>query len=251
MSTNEVFANPTVKQVIFQIKFPNLFYIETKVGEYQLRIMKEFPKSQAAVQKQFVFGEVEPGERLPSTQDSSVRKIWKFISPSGTELQVQSDSLTLISEHHTSYASGEPNQQFRELIRFAVTEFLSTIQVPVLSRIGLRYVDHCPITALRNASFNRWYSSCLPVKRFSLDTMMNGEVSVVTIPEEGFGIIYKEQLVVQDRELIVDIDAYHGESAPADYLTIADKLHELTSREFWRTAREPLKNYMRSSKGGA
>jgi len=45
MQINEVFPNPTVKQVIFQIRFPNLFYLESKIGEYQLKIMQRFPES--------------------------------------------------------------------------------------------------------------------------------------------------------------------------------------------------------------
>ena len=31
MAINEVFPNPTVKKVIFQIRFPNLFFIESKI----------------------------------------------------------------------------------------------------------------------------------------------------------------------------------------------------------------------------
>lgn len=38
MPINEVFVNPTVKQVIFQVKFPNLFFIESKIGDIQLKI---------------------------------------------------------------------------------------------------------------------------------------------------------------------------------------------------------------------
>lgn len=250
MNTDEIFANPTVKQVIFQIKFPNLFYIETKIGEYQLRIMKDFPKSEVVLQKQFVFAEVKQGENLGQMPESGTRKIWKFISESGTELQLQNDSLTLSSEHHTSFASGEPKNQFRELIRFAVTEFLAVIPVPVLSRIGLRYVDHCPVTSMHNASFNKLYNSCLPLKRFPLGAMVDAGVNVVMGLDDGFGFIYKEHLAVGDHELIVDIDAFHGTSAPAHYLSIVDKLHELTSQEFWRTAREPLKDYMRGTRGG-
>jgi hypothetical protein len=42
----EVFPNPTVKQVVFQVKFPNLFYLENKIGDFQMKIMKDYPKSE-------------------------------------------------------------------------------------------------------------------------------------------------------------------------------------------------------------
>ena len=41
----EIFSNPTVKKVIFQIRFPNLFFIENKIGDFQLKIMGMFPES--------------------------------------------------------------------------------------------------------------------------------------------------------------------------------------------------------------
>lgn len=250
MNTDEVFTNPTVKQVIFQIKFPNLFYIETKVGEFQLGIMREFPKSEVVFQKQFVFAEVKQGENLGQVPESGTRKIWKFISESGTELELQNDSLALSTEHYTSYASGEPSKQFKRIISFAVTEFRKVVPVPVLSRIGLRYVDHCPVKSMSNAPFKRFYDSCLPLKRFPLDTMADAGVTVVRSLKDGFGLTYKERLAVKDHELIVDIDAYHGEAAPDDYLTIVDRLHELDSQEFWQTAKGPLIDYMRSGAGG-
>ena len=33
MPIHEVFPSPTVKQVIFQVRFPNLFYLESRMGE--------------------------------------------------------------------------------------------------------------------------------------------------------------------------------------------------------------------------
>ena len=49
MSINEIFPKPTVTQVIFQIRFPNLFFIENKIGDLQLKIMKEFPHSKLII----------------------------------------------------------------------------------------------------------------------------------------------------------------------------------------------------------
>jgi hypothetical protein len=40
MAIEEVFPNPTVKQVAFEIRFPNLFYLESKIGELQVKIME-------------------------------------------------------------------------------------------------------------------------------------------------------------------------------------------------------------------
>lgn len=53
MVIGEVFPNPTVKQVVFQITFPHLFYMEQKIGELQVKIMRMFPKSSLLYRRQF------------------------------------------------------------------------------------------------------------------------------------------------------------------------------------------------------
>jgi hypothetical protein len=45
LEKDEVFPNPTVKTVIFQIRYPNLFYIESRIGDIQVKIMDDFPES--------------------------------------------------------------------------------------------------------------------------------------------------------------------------------------------------------------
>ena len=45
MAITEIFPNPTVKQVIFQIRFNSLFYIGDKMGEFQQRTMTEIPRN--------------------------------------------------------------------------------------------------------------------------------------------------------------------------------------------------------------
>jgi hypothetical protein len=64
MPSDEVFKNPTVKQVIFQITFPNLFYIENKMGEFQQKIMNEFPESVLLYRRQFAWADVGPEVKL-------------------------------------------------------------------------------------------------------------------------------------------------------------------------------------------
>ena len=54
MAINEVFPNPTVKQVIFQIRFPALFAMESLVGDLQVKIMDNLPDSRLIQQTQVV-----------------------------------------------------------------------------------------------------------------------------------------------------------------------------------------------------
>ncbi len=58
MPINEVFPNPTGKQVIFQIRFPNLFYIENKIGDFQVEVMERFPESSLTFRHQLVLADI-------------------------------------------------------------------------------------------------------------------------------------------------------------------------------------------------
>ena len=77
MAIDEMFPNPTVKQVIFQITFPNLFYIENKIGAFQLKIMKEFPQSTLLFRRQVLFADVGSESKLaeiPSDSENGMSK---------------------------------------------------------------------------------------------------------------------------------------------------------------------------------
>ena len=51
MVTREIFPNSTVKEVAFEVRFPNLFYIETKIPEYQMKIMTKFTDSNLIIRQ--------------------------------------------------------------------------------------------------------------------------------------------------------------------------------------------------------
>ena len=103
MPINEVFPNPTVKQVVFQIRFPNLFYLENKIGEFQLRIIKDFPDSSLLYRRQVLFVDMGPQGKLEDIPGEEGQKIWQFKSPHQYELNVLSDSLDVTSQFHKTY----------------------------------------------------------------------------------------------------------------------------------------------------
>jgi len=65
VAESEVFPNPTVSKVIFQIRFPALFYVDSRMGEFQLKVIEMFPVSALAVRRQFLIatGSVTPTGR--------------------------------------------------------------------------------------------------------------------------------------------------------------------------------------------
>lgn len=246
----EIFPNPTVKQVVFQIRFPNLFYLESKIGELQIKVMREFPESRLAHRRSIVFGDLAPGvspkEAAGSVAGEPWTKIWEFKSPKNVILNVLTNSLDISSEHHTTYNIGAQDN-FRDTIEFVVGNFLKIANVPIFTRIGLRYIDECPMPEKRdNESFKEYYNSALSLDRFELSD--TEEMGCMILTRKGeYSMRYLERLQSKDDEwkLILDFDASAKNVPAEDYLTVTDVLHEIVSKEFHGTIKDPVREYMR------
>jgi len=253
MSINEVFPNPTVKQVLFQIRFPNLFYMENKMGELQLKIMEEFPQSALLFRRQILFADVGPETKLediPSDSDKETgKKIWRFESDKNFKLNVLNDSLDITSEYHKTY-NLEGGDKFRDIIKFVLDHFFEVTSIPIINRIGLRYIDECPIPSKDNSAFRSYYNSSFPLDRFNLVDV--SQMDFKTVVRKGeYHLRYNESLqkINDEYKLILDFDGFAESIASEDCLTITDNLHTMISEEYERTIKEPVYEYMQRSGG--
>jgi len=246
MPIKEVFPNPTVKQVIFQIKFPNLFSIESKIGDFQTKIISEFPESSLMFRKQIVFADIGPEgkiEELPGGP-SEGKKIWQFKSEKKIILNILTSSLDLTSNYHKTYNNKDAPVRFRDTIQFVLENFLSIVKLPIIQRIGLRYIDECPVPALTTASFKEWYNTVFPFERFSIEETV--ETSYVTlVKRNGYFVRYLESFNAEQNKYVLDFDSYTQNIKPEDLLGVTDKLHELISNEFEKTIKTPVIEYMK------
>jgi uncharacterized protein (TIGR04255 family) len=255
MAIDEVFKNPTVKQVVFQIIFPNLFYIENKIGEFQQKIMSEFPESALLYRRQFAWADVGPEVKLTEIEsklekEPTGQKIWQFKSPKNFQLDVLNNSLDIISNYHKTYRT-ENGDKFRDVIELVVNNFLQVVPVPIISRIGLRYIDECPIFSKDNETFKSYYNSVFPINRFNLADAE--EMDFKTVIKRGdCHLRYVESLrkVKDQYQLILDFDSFKANIKPQDFLHVTDNLHTTISDEYEKTITELVKEYMRKPKEG-
>lgn len=252
MTINEVFPNPTAKQVVFQIRFPNLFYMENRIGDLQLKIMKEFPQSALLFRRQVVFADIGPEgklENVPGDLDKEAgKKIWQFKSEKNFQLNVLSDSLDITSEYHKTY-NLEGGDKFRDIIKFVLDRFFEVTSMPIINRIGLRYIDECPIPSKDNSTFKSYYNSIFPLDRFNLADI--NEMDFKTMIRKGdYYLRYIESLqkVEDEYKLFLDFDGFAENINPIDYLTVTDDLHTIILEEFEKTIKEPVYKYMRQRK---
>ncbi|MGD2249743.1 MAG: TIGR04255 family protein [Candidatus Methanofastidiosia archaeon] len=249
MSINEIFPNPTVKEVIFQIRFPNLFYIESKIGDLQLEIMEEFPKSSLLIRRKVVFVDVGKGEEISEIRnDSDDRtgiKVWQFSSKKDFKLNVTSDSLDITSQYHKTY-NLEGGSKFRDIIKYVLDRFFQITKIPTISRIGLRYIDECPIPSKDNDTFRSYFNSVFPIDRFNLTDVSEMDFKTVTKKNEYF-LRYIESLqkTKDEYKLILDFDGFAVDIAQENYLAVTDDLHTIILEEYEKTIKDPIYEYMR------
>jgi uncharacterized protein (TIGR04255 family) len=252
MGVDEVFPYPTVKQVIFQIRFPNLFYMENRIGDIQQKIMKEFPKSSLLFRKQVLFADIGPGVKLEDVatdlKEETAKKIWQFESEKNFRLNILTNSLDITSEHHKTY-NLDNGDKFRDVIKFVLDNFINITKIPIIHRIGFRYIDECPLPSKDNETFKEYYDSVFPIERFNLGEV--DEMDFKTVIKKGkYYLRYIESLrkIGDDYKLVLDFDGYANNIASDDYLQVTDELHEIITDEYVRTIKEPVYNYMRQGK---
>ncbi|MBN1508460.1 MAG: TIGR04255 family protein [Sedimentisphaerales bacterium] len=250
MAIKEVFPNPTVKQVIFQIRFPNLFSMERLIGDYQVKIMAEFPKSALLVRRSVLIADVGSRAQVENIAEDAdkfaVSKIWNFRSEKGIDLNVHNDSLDISSTLHKTYANPKEDNRFRDTIEYAVARFLEVTQIPKLARIGLRYIDECPVPAKETQVFKEYYNTTFPLKRFPVENALNLVFEArVEKGDRRLRFIESFEDVGGKLRLTLDFDGY-AEDVPAhEYLTVTDELHELISKEYQASIRKPVLEHMR------
>ena len=244
MVINKIYPNPTVKQVVFEIRFPSLFYIENKIGDFQIKIIKEFPNSNLLYRRQILFADLGPKAKFEPPPEEAGAKVWEFKSDKQYSLNVTSNSLYIVSEHHKTYDL-EGGDKFRDAIKFALDNFLEVTAIPIINRVGLRYIDECPLPSKNNETFSLYYNSAFPIDRFSIADA--NEMFFRTVVKRGdYNLIYMETLQKQKDEykLILDFDGFAEKVKSENYLEVTDRLHEIISDEYEHTIKKPVYEYM-------
>ncbi|MHA1195342.1 MAG: TIGR04255 family protein [Promethearchaeota archaeon] len=255
----KVYKKPTVKVVIFQIKYSDLFIIENRIGEFQSKIIKKFPDSSFIMRRELLFADVGPEfkmEQIPLKEPIG-RKIWRFTSNEDYELNVLTNSLDITSKQHKSYYKYDDKDGFRDIIEFVMNHFLDIIPLEIIKRIGLRYIDEAPIPSLEAIEFKKWYNTTFPLHRFKLDEVGKMVFQALNVKRDRYKLNYIETLQYEKDEktsepklkYYLDFDGYAENITKDDYLKVLDDLHNLIHNEWSKnTIKDPVKEWM--EKGG-
>ncbi|QEE15626.1 TIGR04255 family protein [Promethearchaeum syntrophicum] len=238
----------TAKQVIFQIRYSNLFMIGSKIGDIQLKLMKEFPKSSKVIKHNILFANITPDTKIPSISDQPIgNTIWRFESSSNYLLEISSNTLSISSTKYKSYQR-DPDNSLREVIIEVMKVFLEYIPILVFERIGLRYIDECPMPKDKN-NFLKLYNSTFPLSRFGLNDAKEIAFFADVKREENY-LRFGEKVKIIDgvEKLYLDFDGYAQDVNASDYLNVLDELHELITEEYGNSIKDPIIKYMETGK---
>jgi uncharacterized protein (TIGR04255 family) len=249
-----VFPFAPVKRVLFRIDFPQLFSMENLIGEFQTKIMAQFPDSKILMEKAVILGKIIESEGgIPTSYPESepFKKIWQFKSEDGgITVQIALDNLTIDSASHKTY-NNEGAKKFRETIEFVVKHFLDITHIPIIKRIGLRYIDECPIPIdMEETSFSRYYHSSLPIQKFSLKE--SSELTCIAVCKRGeVTLRFQEhfepsEIADQPPKLILDFDGSQNRVIAERYLAITDAIHEVIGIEFRDAVTPVFETYMQT-----
>ena len=260
--SEEVFPFPTVKSVAFEVRFPHIFSIENRIGEFQEQIIANFPESRQILRQQLMFRDTTDDIKIERMRKdinpNAVTKAWLFLSSDKTEVRVQTNSLSIVSVQHKTYDNEGSDKKFRDVISYVLNAFLGIIKVPVLRRIGLRYTDICPVPSNNSDELNRLYNLFLPTTRFPLENMERMHSEIIT-KRRNHNLIYQETLVSPDEmrkvgleplpgpyTLLLDFDGFGSNVPSPNYLAVTNELHQIVKEEYFNIIKDPIKNYMRT-----
>lgn len=255
MAPKKLYSNPTVKTVVFQIRFPNLFFLESRVGDFQIQIMKEFPQSNLVLEQQFLISSNIAGAQQPKLDEQEshgIKKIWQFISKKGYELRLTTDSLSVTSTLHKSYDNPDAEHRFRDILQLCVDSFLDISKIPLLTRIGLRYIDECPVPEpLNNQTYKKWYNTSFPLRRFDVSCI--GTMQVLMQTSRGDNWLTFAERIIKDEQgkvaLTLDFDGFAHNIEAKSYLSVCDSIHGLIAEEFESAIKAPVRSLMNIKRG--
>jgi len=242
----EVFQNPSVVEVVFEVRFPHLFYINQKIGDFQLEIMDDFPKSSQILEEAIFIGAAQT--TLTDEEKPKPTQIWQFESENGkNRIMVRPNRLNIISHEYKSYNSPTVEKRFRNLIKDITTTFIEKVPIKTFSRLGIRYIDHCPLEEQNNEYFRRFYKPIFEIEEYNIENIIENRIAI-RIKKGDYYLLFQCGIRKVDEvyKYVLDYDGYAMDVAANNFINITDELKKIIKKEYYSNITEEFKNYMRS-----
>ena len=160
--------------------------------------------------------------------------------------------MSIDSTVHKTY-NNDGEVKLRELIVFCLDAFKNHVNLPYVNRVGLRYINECPLQEKSTKTYNETIVSGIQTNKFAIENIDEMHVRVIHNVGDGIKLIYQEffdaNSILKER-LNLDIDGFLTNVLFEDCIDVTDKIHSAIEDEFFGTLKEPVLSYMKGNENG-
>lgn len=234
-----------IELVVWQIKYPNCFFIENIIGDFQKKIMKRFPESKLQYRNSILVEQNEDQLSFSNPKDQDVaNKIWVFENKELVKIEISYNSFTISSKKYTTYVNSA--SCFQDEINNSFDKFLELSEISIIKRIGFRYTNSCPLPEpLDNELFESWYNSIFQSSKFDI-SKVNSFNYQMDFCNQDVMMNYREVFINREKKYYIDIDAFMLDQDMQEYKSITNKLHDTIKKRFLDATNEYIHNSLQS-----
>jgi len=204
--------------------------------------MDDFPKSSQIFEHAFAID--EKGIAIKDNENPIPR--WHFENESGkTKITIHSNKLNIISNEYKSY-NHPSEKKFRDIIEKIVTLFIKQVPIKNFTRLGIRYIDHCPLEKLENEYFKNFYTPLFDIDRYKLEDILENRM-LFRVRKNDYQLLFQSAIreIDDSYKYIIDFDGYAINVEASNFINVTDDLKRLIKKEFFSNITENFKEYMR------
>jgi uncharacterized protein (TIGR04255 family) len=174
--------------------------------------------------------------------------IWQFENEAGkNKIVIRSNRLIITSQEYKSYNNPKVDNRFRDLLTEIVPTFLKIVPIKNFSRIGIRYIDHCPLEELSNEYFKTFYIPVIDIDTYKIEDIMENYVSIRT-KRDNYYLLFQCGIrqFEEKYKYYLDYDGYANNIEADNFIGVTDELQKMIKKEYYSNITEEFKQYMRA-----
>jgi len=230
----EVFPNPAVREVAFEIRFPPRLRVNAELWRFQDHLAEEYPNPDS--------------EAVLMPPSAAPINVSVFQSPAtGRTVKVSQQNFVLAFTRYTCF------EDFKAEVLAKTRVFCETFEVKSLTRVGLRYVNEIILpTGEDRASMLRFVRPIIDFSRVGIESVEEF-FTQIRIRHRNHMVLLRSVTLPdserRNRAYVLDIDCHSQGALPFGSLeSVLDEYHDTAQRYFLDHITEEFKNKMRGAR---
>lgn len=221
-------------EVAFEARFPILFFIPKRLGEFQELIIEEFDKSSEI---KFQNISIQPNQEPEFAMDQA----WEFAHKDGDPvIRLFKDKIVIFSKLYTSY-EGSSGKSYKNCINYSLEKFNQIFKINKFTRIGLRYINTFDVEEESTDWLKSYFHPLYNLEKYPIQDTLEFKFALRIKREKANLVIQSGYIRKDGLKYILDFDAYKEECRTIDFPNALDDLHASIKSEFDSLITEEMK----------